>query len=151
MFLCFVALTVGLTGCGGGKSDDNGSKRHATEKENGVDYRKEMVGMWTIKELNVNGKWLNLMVPEREHLRSTIFVKDDGTYYGVGALGNGGGTYEIKGDEMITYVKGKVYFKYKILDFENGEKPTAHVKICNEDGKELVEARVWRLSKEVDF
>ncbi|MBQ7997514.1 MAG: lipocalin family protein [Paludibacteraceae bacterium] len=39
----------------------------------------------------------------------------DGTYTGRGYFGNGKGTYETKGDDIITYVQGEEYATYTVL------------------------------------
>ena len=40
--------------------------------------------------------------------------KRQGSYYGRGALGNGGGTYTISGKTIKTYVDGELYGTYVV-------------------------------------
>ena len=56
-------------------------------------------------------------------LALSITFNKDGSYYGRGALGNGGGTYTVSGKTIKTYIDGELYGTYyvKSLSGKNAE------------------------------
>lgn len=75
----------------------------------------QILGRWDAYEVQFNndGKWLD--ITSRPELRLGIIFYDDGTYYGSGALGDGEGTYSVKGNTIKTYIDGSLYATYKVL------------------------------------
>ena len=81
----------------------------------------DVYGLWTTTEVESNGKWIDVTNPGYKDLRASARFYKDGTYWGVGALGTGYGTWSVNGNIISTFVDGKEYIKYKVysLDGDN--------------------------------
>lgn len=104
MFAAFVACS---------KDDDDDDKS----------INDALIGTWRITEVEYNGKWVDVTTDEMESVIEPTYATfyEDGTYSGEGALGNGDGTYEIKGETIICYVDKIEYMRYDIVEL-NGNK-----------------------------
>ncbi len=80
----------------------------------------DIYGTWEGTEVYVNNykTWIDLSDPYYSDLRFSVTFKKNGKYSAEGALGDGTGTYEAIGNEIITYVDGEKYFTYKIIYME---------------------------------
>jgi len=100
LFFIFTIATLALVACS--KDDDKGFA-----------YDKELVyGTWEIVELEGEPWPLET---------TTATFNRDGTYVGVGALGNGEGTYKLSGKTITTYVDGEKYLWYTIVSLSAEE------------------------------
>lgn len=73
----------------------------------------DVVGTWgTTAVQTSDGHWVDLTSFLYYDQRAYAKFNSDGTYRGWGALGNGTGTWVLKGNSLITYVNGKVYITY---------------------------------------
>lgn len=73
----------------------------------------DVVGTWGTTAIQTSdGYWRDLTSFLYYDQRAYAKFNSDGTYRGWGALGNGTGTWVLKGNSLITYVNGKVYITY---------------------------------------
>ena len=104
----FVLLTTcifSLTSC---SSDD----------EDGLSTS-DVVGTWMTTSIeSSDGKWVDLTNKLYARLRAYATFNSDGTYVGWGSLGNGTGTWKIKGNKVTTYVDGEVFIIYSDIVLE---------------------------------
>lgn len=101
-FICICALS--LTSC----SDDDDD----IKTEN-------VVGTWvTTAAQKSDGTWVDITLPS---LKAYASFKSDGTYRGWGSLGNGHGTWKLKGKTLTTYVDNEVYITYKDIVLNGDE------------------------------
>lgn len=42
---------------------------------------------------------------------------EDGSYYGRGVLGDGAGTYTAEGNTITTYIDGRLFYRYDVIEF----------------------------------
>lgn len=107
--LLFATLMVLLPAC----SDDN------DEPEN---IKSQIIGTWDATSVKFSDSdWID--ISNYPSLALSITFNKDGSYYGRGALGNGGGTYTVSGKTIKTYIDGEVYGTYHIksLSKKNAE------------------------------
>lgn len=81
----------------------------------------DVYGLWTTTEVESDGKWIDVTNPKYKDLRASARFYKDGTYWGIGALGTGYGTWSVSGNVISTFIDGKEYIKYKVhsLDGDN--------------------------------
>lgn len=85
----------------------------SNDKDDPDDIRSQMIGTWDATEVKTSGHdWVN--ITNYPSLAVSITFNKDGSYYGRGALGNGGGTYKVKGKTITTYIDGEVYATYYV-------------------------------------
>lgn len=78
------------------------------------EIKTKIIGTWDGTAVYSDGRWVDItQYPYTKLAFSATFYKD-GTYTGNGSLGNGRGTYVVKGKNVETYVNGKLYFTYKV-------------------------------------
>ena len=100
--------------------------------------RDNIIGTWVGTDVKYDGDWIDITkYPYNSRLGFSASFYDDGTYYGKGALGTGSGTYTIKGKTIETYVNGKLYLKYEVIDMTS---TTAHLNII--DNNSSMEVKV---------
>ena len=106
LFVCMmlIASLIGFVSC----SDDK------------FDYPEEnLLGTWSITHVKSNGKWSDVTGPAFADLAASITFFKDGSYYGTGYFGDGGGTYVAKGKTITTYVDGEVYGVYEVKSMDS--------------------------------
>ncbi len=103
-FLAIVMITMGaftFTSC----SSDDDKELFTTA---------DVVGTWVTTAIQTSdGSWIDLTSYLYSKYRAYASFKSDGTYTGWGALGNGSGTWKLKGNTLTTYVDGEVYITYE--------------------------------------
>lgn len=109
LMLLFATLMMFLPAC----SDD---------KDEPDDIKSQIIGTWdaTYVKTDKHG-WVD--ISDYPSLAVSITFNKDGSYYGRGALGNGGGTYTVSGKTIKTYIDGELYGTYyvKSLSGKNAE------------------------------
>lgn len=86
-------------------SDDDDDKQGITKED--------VVGTWMTTAIQTSGgTWVDLTNYVFYDKRAYAKFNSDGTYRGWGALGNGTGTWKLKGNTLTTYVDGEVYITY---------------------------------------
>lgn len=109
LMLLLATLMVFLPAC----SDD---------KDEPDDIKSQIIGTWNATSVKFSDTdWVDISNYPSMAL-SITFNKDD-SYYGRGALGNGGGTYTVSGKTIKTYIDGELYGTYyvKSLSGKNAE------------------------------
>lgn len=109
LMLLLATLMVFLPAC----SDD---------KDEPDDIKSQIIGTWDATAVKASGHdWTD--ITDYPSLALSITFNKDGSYYGRGALGNGGGTYTISGKTIKTYIDGELYGTYyvKSLSGKNAE------------------------------
>lgn len=102
IMIAIVFSSVAFSSC---SSDDDGDKYGFTKAD--------VVGTWETTAMQTSGgTWIDLTNYLYYDMRAYAKFNSDGTYRGWGALGNGTGTWELKGNTLTTYVSGKVYITY---------------------------------------
>lgn len=102
VILIFTLITALLSGC---KKDDDAN----------FDYPLEtLYGTWSGTAVEIDGSWLDITTYPYTDLGFSIEFNSDGSYYGRGAFGDGGGTYKAIGSTVTTYIDGEMYAKYTI-------------------------------------
>lgn len=93
----------------------------SSDDEENTITKEQLIGIWDATEVQFNndGKWID--ITNHPDLALSIYLYEDNTYYGRGALGDGDGTYILSGNIIKTYVDGKLYGEY-ILKSLNGNK-----------------------------
>lgn len=82
-------------------------------KDNDNDIKKNIIGTWDATSIKFEDTdWID--ITNRPTLALSITFKSDGTYYGKGALGDGGGTYTISDKTIRTYIDGELYGTYVV-------------------------------------
>lgn len=117
--LCFVALlataSFAFVSCSDDKDDPVSS---------------EIVGTWKLTKVSTNGEtYINW-----PYQTTTATFSSDGTYYGKGYFGTGSGTWKQKGKKIYTYVDGKEYIVYEVLDV-NSSSCTLLMGVTGSDAK----------------
>lgn len=118
------------------KDDENNDK---------FNYPIELLyGTWDCTHILGDNGW-----QEVSNMFSATFY-DDGSYYGRGVLGDGAGTYEAKGNTITTYIDGRVFYSYDVIDF-NGT--TAELKMYYGTTQAEIEnsTRVIRVRKRIEL
>lgn len=102
LFYLFAILTMafGFTACGSDDDDDDIAKD-------------AIVGTWKLTEVKTKESAPYMSWPFEVTYAS---FKSDGTYSGSGYFGTGQGTWSKKGNIVTTYVSGKAYISYEIID-----------------------------------
>lgn len=103
LVLMFVAM-IGFTAC---------------EKEEPFNYDKALVyGTWDATKIDFGDGWIDLTQPWIDwELSLTLY--EGGKFCGRGELGNGCGTYTMKGKTIQTYIDGQEYLRYDIERLSN--------------------------------
>lgn len=102
IMIAIVFSSVAFSSC---SSDNDGDKYGFTKAD--------VVGTWETTAMQTSGgTWIDLTNYLYYDMRAYAKFNSDGTYRGWGALGNGTGTWELKGNTLTTYVSGKVYITY---------------------------------------
>lgn len=84
--------------------------------------KSQIIGTWDAMAVRTSGHdWTD--ITDYPSLALSITFNKDGSYYGRGALGNGGGTYTVSGKTIKTYIDGELYGTYyvKSLSGKNAE------------------------------
>lgn len=109
LMLLLATLMVFLPAC----SDD---------KDEPDDIKSQIIGTWDATAVKTSGHdWTD--ITDYPSLALSITFNNDRSYYGRGALGNGGGTYTVSGKTIKTYIDGELYGTYyvKSLSGKNAE------------------------------
>ncbi len=109
LMLLLTTLMVFLPAC----SDD---------KDEPDDIKTQIIGTWDATSVKFSDTdWVD--ISNYPSMALSIAFNKDGSYYGRGALGNGGGTYTVSGKTIKTYIDGELYGTYyvKSLSGKNAE------------------------------
>lgn len=102
MWMLVFAAVVSFSSC----SDDDESK---------FDYPMDtLYGTWEVTEIMASGTWYDVTKYPYDKFAMSMRFNSDGTYYGSGYLGDGGGTYVAEGKNITTYIDGEEYARYTI-------------------------------------
>lgn len=93
----FAALCLCFVACGSDSSDEPSNS--------------DVVGTWVISEVSAD----NVTYIDWPYERTSATFNADGTFSGSGYFGKGSGTWEKKGDTIITYMDGEEYVEYEVL------------------------------------
>lgn len=107
--LLLATLMVSFTAC----SDD---------EDEPDDINSQIIGTWDATSVKFSDTdWVD--ISNYPSMALSITFNKDGSYYGSGALGNGGGTYTVSGKTIKTYIDGELYGTYyvKSLSGKNAE------------------------------
>lgn len=104
LMFCLAAMFA-LTACG---NDD--------EPENGVS-KDRIIGLWDATAVQVDGRWVD--ITNRPDLALSISFYENSHYISEGALGDGEGTYAIKGNTIETYIDGQLIGVYTIKELRD--------------------------------
>ena len=86
------------------------------------DYPMEtLYGKWVGTEVEINNEWIDITGWQYQKFQFSIEFHSDGTYYGDGYFGTGGGTYVAKKNVITTYVDGDEYGIYHVISLSNNE------------------------------
>jgi heat shock protein HslJ len=100
--IAFVAVFTLLCSC----SKDDGNK---------FDYPMDtLCGTWEGIAVKTDSEWIDITGSAFSRLQFSITFHSDGTYYGKGYFGTGGGTYKAFGKTIETYVDGELYYTYHV-------------------------------------
>lgn len=104
LFLVLILSTV-FTACN--KDDDDEKFNYPLET---------LYGTWNGTEIYLedDSKWIDITEYPYTKFAFSIRFKSDGTYYGEGYFGDGGGTYKAIGNTINTYIDGEQYAEYQI-------------------------------------
>ena len=92
------------------------------DDESSFNYPKEdLYGTWEGIGIYYEDEWWDLTDPICSDIEFSISFFPDGKYYGSGFFGNGGGTYELDGNYITTYIEGEMYARYNIHSFSKSE------------------------------
>lgn len=101
ILLILVLLCTAFSSC---KKDDKETFDYPIET---------LYGTWEATHIKTeDGEWVSLYWLPKYKL--SIKFNSDGTYYGSGTFGNGGGTYKTTGKNITTYIDGEMIAKYTI-------------------------------------
>lgn len=109
LMLLLATLMVFLPAC----SDD---------KDEPDDIKSQIIGTWDATSVKFSDTdWVD--ISNYTSMALSITFNKDGSYYGRGALGNGGGTCTVSGKTIKTYIDGELYGTYyvKSLSGKNAE------------------------------
>ncbi len=140
-------------------SDDDDDKYGFTKAD--------VVGTWETTAVQLQGgTWIDLTSYLYHDKRAYAKFNSDGTYRGWGSLGNGSGTWELKGNTLTTYVDGQIYITYTNIVLNGDEmsgtmtdkSASMNFKARKHDYQEEVKVDAhkaiegtWQLLKVVDF
>ena len=102
-------------------------------------YKELMIGTWDGISVKSQNEWIDITPDYLSKFHFSITFHENGTYYGTGYFGTGYGTYSIKKNTIITYVDGKEYYRYDIIDISNN---IAHIKMYETSGNSSIEIKV---------
>ena len=75
--------------------------------------KEQIIGTWDATDVKFDDSdWLD--ITNRPSLAVSISFNKDGRYYSWGALGEGDGTYTIKGNTIKTYIDGELIGTYVV-------------------------------------
>lgn len=77
-----------------------------------IDIKSQIIGTWDATAIKSDNTWID--ITDYPNLAISISFYEDGSYYGRGALGNGGGTYTVSDRKIYTYIDGELYCTYNI-------------------------------------
>lgn len=92
------------------------------DKDEPEDIKSQIIGTWDATAVKTSGhEWID--ITNYPSMALSVTFNKDGSYYGRGALGNGGGTYTVSGKTIKTYVDGELYGTYhvKSINGKNAE------------------------------
>ena len=92
------------------------------DKDEPDDIKAQIIGTWDATSVKFSDTdWVD--ISNYPSMALSITFNKDGSYYGSGALGNGGGTYTVSGKTIKTYIDGELYGTYyvKSLSGKNAE------------------------------
>lgn len=99
LMLLLATLVIALPSCSDDKDEPNNLKE-------------QIIGTWDATAVLVDGEWID--ITNRPSLAVSATFHKDGTYYGEGALGDGGGTYKVSGNTVTTYIDNEPYATYTV-------------------------------------
>lgn len=109
-FILFLMLATTLTGFVSCSDDDD------------FDYPMEtLYGKWVGTDVEIDGKWIDITRWQYQKFQFSIEFHSDGSYYGDGYFGTGGGTYIAKKNVITTYIDGDEYGVYHIKSLNENE------------------------------
>lgn len=83
------------------------------DKDEPEDIKLQIIGTWDATSVKFsNTDWVD--ISSYPGMALSITFNKDGSYYGRGALGNGGGTYTVSGKTIKTYIDGELYGSYYV-------------------------------------
>lgn len=109
LMLLFATLMMFLPAC-------------SEDKDEPDDIKSQIIGTWDATSVKFSDTdWVD--ISNYPSMTLSITFNKDGSYYGRGALGNGGGTYTVSGKTIKTYIDGELYGTYyvKSLSGKNAE------------------------------
>ena len=111
-----------------------------SKDDDDFDYPLDMLyGKWVGTGIKVDDKWIDITTYPYTKFAFSMQFNSDGSYYGDGYFGNGGGTYKTKGNVIRTYIDGEEYAKYDIISLTS---TTAEVRMSMDGSSETIELRV---------
>lgn len=77
------------------------------DKDEPEDIKLQIIGTWDATSVKFSDTdWVD--ISSYPSMALSITFNKDGSYYGRGALGNGGGTYTVSGKTIKTYIDGEL-------------------------------------------
>lgn len=73
-----------------------------------------LCGTWEGIAVKTDSGWIDITGSAFSRFQFAITFHSDGTYYGKGYFGTGGGTYKAFGKTIETYVDGELYYTYHV-------------------------------------
>lgn len=89
----------------------------SSDDEPDTGIKENIIGTWDATSVKVDNEWFD--ITNYPSLAMSITFDSDGSYYGRGALGNGGGTYSISGKTIKTYIDGELYGTYVVKNISS--------------------------------
>ena len=74
----------------------------------------QLYGKWKATSVYSDGTWYDVTRFPYTKFGMDITFYEGGKFYGSGYLGNGSGTYTLKGKTITTYINGKEYIVYTV-------------------------------------
>lgn len=99
LMLLLATLVIALPSCSDDKDEPNNLKE-------------QIIGTWDATAVLIYGEWID--ITNRPNLALSATFRKNGTYYGEGALGDGGGTYKISGNTVTTYIDNELFATYTV-------------------------------------
>lgn len=99
LMLLLATLVIALPSCSDDKDEPN-------------DLKEQIIGTWDATAVLAYGEWID--ITNRPNLAMSATFRKNGTYYGEGALGDGGGTYKISGNTVTTYIDNELFATYTV-------------------------------------
>lgn len=110
LLLLALVITTILSSCN--KDDDKDKFNYPLETLHGIWEGTEIF-------LESDSKWIDITKYPYTKFAFSIRFKSDGTYYGEGYFGDGGGTYKAIDNTIYTYIDGEQYAEYLIKSLTN--------------------------------